>query len=482
MEPGVPAITEEIARFAIEADPGRGPAALTDAALWAVVDTVGVAIAARHEESFLALLRTTLEECGPGCSTVLATGGRVSPAAAALLNGMAGHALDYDDVTDPITGHPSVALVPALLAVAEHRRTSGQALLEAYVVGFEVACAVAAGLPIGPHYAKGWHSTATVGVLAATAAVCRLLGVSVDVARHALGIAASMASGSRQNFGTMTKPLHPGLAGWSAVMAGRLAHNGCTADPSQLEADLGYFALYGAKPDLAAVSERLARPWALLEHGVSVKKYPCCYNTHRMADATLALAARLPSDAKGIGAVRVTVEPGGLQPLIRHRPVRGLEGKFSAEYVIAAGLIDGRLSLDTFTDVAVQRPQAQSLLRQVELAEAAVPPLGSPSWEQAYAVLELEHGGQLLRERVDVPRGDARQPLTRGELEAKFRDCLAYAQVGWDVEALLAELKRLPQRQHLDGFEPLAEAPLRPEAGSPGPRATTGQPVSPARS
>lgn len=460
MESGAPAITEEIARFAIEAEPGKGPEALAETALWAVVDTIGVAIAARHEDALLALLRTTLDERRPGSSTVLATGERTSPAAAALLNGMAGHALDYDDVTDPLSGHPSVALVPALLAVAEHEGASGEELLGAYVIGFEVACAVAAGLPIRPHYAKGWHSTATVGVLAATAGVCRLLGASVDTTRNALGIAASMASGSQQNFGTMTKPLHPGLAGWSAVMAGRLAENGCTADTSQLEAGLGYFALYGVEPDIAAVHDRLARPWALLQDGVNVKKYPCCYNTHRTADAALHLASKLAGDLDGIDAIRITLEPGGFQPLIRHRPVTGLEGKFSVEYVIAAALIDGHLLLETFTDEAVLRPQAQSLIQKVTFAESAVPPFGRPSWEQAYAALEVSYHGQPLRERVDVPRGHAREPLSPAELEAKFRDCVANARAGWDADALLAELEGLRQRKRLDGFAALAERPL----------------------
>jgi 2-methylcitrate dehydratase PrpD len=379
---------------------------------------------------------------------------------AALLNGMAGHALDYDDVTDPLSGHPSVALVPALLAVAEHVGASGEELLAAYVVGFEVACAVAAGLPIRPHYAKGWHSTATVGVLAATAGVCRLLHASVDTTRHALGIAASMASGSQQNFGTMTKPLHPGLSGWSAVMAGRLAENGCTADTSQLEARLGYFALYGTEPDISAVHDRLARPWALLQDGVNVKKYPCCYNTHRTADAALHLQTKLAGDLDGIDAIRVTLEPGGFQPLIRHRPVTGLEGKFSVEYVIAAALIDGHLLLETFTDEAVLRPLAQRLIQKVTFAEEAVPPFGSPSWEQAYAALEVSHHGQPLRERVDVPRGHARKPLSPAELEAKFRDCVANARAGWDADALLAELEGLRQRKRLDGFAALAETPL----------------------
>ncbi len=126
---------------------------------------------------------------------------------------MGGHALDYDDVADPIYGHPSIALYPALFAIAEAEGKSSAELLDAYVAGFEVAMAISTALPIRPHYSRGWHSTATVGVLAATAATSRLLGLSVETTKNALGIATSSASGSRQNFGTQTKPLHPGLAG-----------------------------------------------------------------------------------------------------------------------------------------------------------------------------------------------------------------------------------------------------------------------------
>jgi 2-methylcitrate dehydratase PrpD len=449
-----PAITESIARFAAETDLEHAPPELRERALRAVIDTVGVAIAAREDAGFRALQRTLEADLAPGRATVLPTGASTTAPDAALLNGLASHALDYDDVAHPVYGHPSVALIPALLAVAEDRGASGAELLDAYVIGFEVICAVAAGLPIRPHYSKGWHSTATAGVLAATAGVCRLMGLPAGSVRHALGIAASMASGSRQNFGTMTKPLHPGLSSRSAVLAARLAANGFTADVNQLESPLGFFAMYGVDSDPEAVQRQLAKRWSLIDDGINVKKYPCCYNTHRTADAALALAPRVRPELDAVTGITVTVEPGGGDPLIRHRPVTGLEAKFSAEYVVAASLIDGRLSLASFTDAAVLRPEAQQLLRKVELRDAATPPFGEESFDYAYSAVEVATASGVYRERVDVPRGDARLPLTDAELDDKFRDCVAYSGSGWDADGILAALRQLPGTSRTGGFVP----------------------------
>lgn len=450
-----PGITESIARFAVGADVGAGPAELRQQALRAVIDTVGVSVAAGNEDCVRVAAATLTGELAPGDSTVLTTGRRTSAMGAALLNGVAGHALDYDDVTQPVIGHTSVALVPALLAVAEERHASGRELLDAYVVGYQVMCAVAAGLNIRAHYAKGWHSTATVGCLAATAGVARLLGLDVDKTRHALGMAASMAGGSRQNFGTMTKPLHPGLVGRDAVLAAKLAGNGFTADPSQLEAPLGYFAMFAVDGDPAKVVDTLERRWALLEDGINVKKYPCCYNTHRTADATLALAPKLHAALDTVTGVQVTVEPGGDAPLIRHRPVTGLEAKFSAEYVVAAALLDGQISLSSFTDAAVRRPEAQRLLRKVAITGSATPPFGDATFGWGYSVVAVHTGDGVVHERVDVPRGDARLPLSDEELDAKFRDCVGFAGGNVDGEALLAEVRALGEAPSLDGFRSL---------------------------
>src|SRR5204863_2762943 len=181
--------------------------------------------------------------------------------------------------------------------------------LVAYCRGLETARALAGAVGIDGHYAAGWHATSTIGTVAAAAAAARLLRLGGEATQHGLGMAASMAGGSRQNFGTMTKPLHAGLAARDAVLVTQLAASGFTADQHQLEAPLGYFQLYGVDPHPSRVVDALQRPHVLLERGLNVKKYPCCYGTHRMADAALALRRRgVRSD--NVRAISVTVEPG----------------------------------------------------------------------------------------------------------------------------------------------------------------------------
>ena len=445
------AVTQSVARFACTFDLQAAPEAVFDRARRAVLDTVGVAVAGGREPSF-AILAATVGDNGRGEATVVPTRARTSAAQAAFLNGTAGHALDYDDVADEMKGHPSVVLVSALLALAEANASSGRELLEAYAVGFEVICALARGLPVDAHYKRGWHATATLGVIGATAGAGRLLGLDESRLRNALGIAASMASGSRQNFGTMTKPLHAGLAARDAVIAAQLGANGFTADQDQLEGPVGFLHMYGVESDPEAILTALNGPRVLFEHGLNVKKYPCCYNTHRMADAALALHAR-GIDARRVQAVTATFELGGQQAVIHHRPRTGLEGKFSSEYVLAACLLDGRVGLSTFTDAAVGRADAQDLLRRVTIAESATPPWGPAEFDHAYAAVEVTLAdGQVLRERCDVPQGDARAPLTERELEAKFRDCLAFAESDWDADALLERL------WHVENLPRVAEA------------------------
>jgi 2-methylcitrate dehydratase PrpD len=288
-----------------------------------------------------------------------------------------------------------------------------------------------------------------VGVLAAAAGAGRLLQLDEACMRNALGIAASMASGSRQNFGTMTKPLHAGLAARDAVIAAELAANGFTADQEQLEGPLGFFNQYGTDPDLSSVQNALARPEVLLTQGVSVKKYPCCYGTHRTADATLALYAR-GIRGSDVRSVLVTVEPGGLQATIHHKPTTGLQGKFSNEYVVAACLIDGAVKLSSFSDGAVSRAALQELLQRVVIQEAETPPFGPSTFEHAYATVEVTLAdGTVVRERCDVPGGDSRAPLAADEIEAKFRDCLDFADSDWDADSLLNQLQRLDSNARL---------------------------------
>ncbi|MFK5582481.1 MmgE/PrpD family protein [Serinicoccus sp. LYQ131] len=416
----------------------------------AVIDTVAVSLAALDDPT----VTTALRALGPGNggpATVLATGQSGDPGHAALLGGLLGHALDYDDVDDAMIGHPSTVLVPALLAVAEELDVAGDAVLDAFALGLHVCRDVAARVGIEAHYAKGWHSTGTVGTIGATAALSRLRRLDVGATRHALGIAGSLAGGSRQNFGTMTKPLHAGVAAHNAVLATRLAAAGFTADPDQLESPLGFLALHHGAGSGSA-------PDATTQDGLNVKLYPCCYYIHSAADAVLELVGA-GVRAEDVERLRVTVQPGGLGPLIHTRPATGLQGKFSMEYAMAAAVLDRQLTLATFTDEQVQRPAVQQLLQRVETTESVVPPAGGDA-DGAFAVVEVDvrSGGRLQR-RVDRPRGHATRSVTDDELHVKFADCAAYAGLHPEetepIHELLSQLG--PSRSVRASVRPLRE-------------------------
>jgi len=413
---------EWVARCSID---GMTPA-VTAAARAAILDTIGVILAGAREPVTEMVAEAVAEDGAHPAAAQLGAALWTSAEGAALVNGVSGHALDYDDVSISVRGHPSVVVLPAALAVAQGVRASGGALLEAYVAGVEVMAKL--GRAMGPaHYRAGWHATSTVGTLGSAAAAGKLLGLDAGRLAHALAIAVSEASGSRQNFGTMIKPFHTGHAARCGVHAARLAQKGVTGDPTAIEGPVGFFAMFAfgeARP--AGVVDQLGAPFDLVSPGFSVKKYPCCFATHRAADAVLDLAGAHGLHPDDVEAVRVTVPAGGTQPLIHDRPQTGLQGKFSMQYVVAAALLDRRLGLDSFSDAAVRRPDAQALLRRVTVAEDPAIPDAAYPMEQGFVTVEVRtRTGRRLVGRVDHPRGSPELPLGRAELIAKFRDCAA---------------------------------------------------------
>lgn len=412
-------LTEELAHLAVDWQ-HPDPAKAMDLAERAFVDTVGVALAAAGDSTVTALFDGLGADLRGGPSTVWARELAGDSRTVALVNGVCAHALDFDDVDDQTIAHLSAVLVPATLAMGEELGSSGQAVLESYWVGLAVSRALAATLDIDSHYRAGWHSTGTIGTVAAAAAGIRLRGLSVGEARHTLGIAGSLAAGSRQNFGTMTKPLHAGVAAANAVLATRLGTAGFTADTSQLEGPLGYLALHDAAPGARRIDQgRMADPH------LNVKLHACCYYIHAAADAMIELAAGLQAD--DVARVTVTGPPDGFAALIHRRPRTGLQGKFSMEYAMAACLLDQSLGLMAFTDEAVNRPEAQRLLERVELEVSVTPPVGPAEWQWGYAVVCVETtDGQRHVIRVDKPRGHASRPIEEADLRAKFDDCLAH--------------------------------------------------------
>ncbi|MDP9356944.1 MAG: MmgE/PrpD family protein [Chloroflexota bacterium] len=421
--------TAALATFATETSVSALPEDVANAARCAILDTIGVALAGSME---LAARIVAEQACHQGGATECAVWGAGSWASAqnaALANGTAAHALDFDDTSDSMRGHPSAPILPAVYAIGERTRAPGRDVLASFAVGVEVACKL--GLFTGQDpYDRGWHVTAAHGVIGATAGAARLAGLTTAQAQHAIGIAASFAGGLRGNFGTMTKPLHVGRAAQSAIAAVELAGRGLTANPQAIEGDVGYFAVFGRDRRYAGtdMGSLLGKPWDITEPGLNVKAYPCCASTHAAIDASLTVCGGLSLE----DIIRVVAAVPYTAPLIliHHRPADPLSAKFSLEYCVATALFDGAVTLTHFTEENVRRQDLQALLRRVE---HVVP----PEWQEDNGVAKtglarldvyLRDGTVRHAETTEV-RGSPTRPLSTDDLEAKFLSC-ARAAVG----------------------------------------------------
>ncbi|HEY7760897.1 MAG TPA: MmgE/PrpD family protein [Burkholderiales bacterium] len=361
---------------------------------------------------------------------------------AALVNGVAAHALDYDDVA--LAGHPSTVLVPAVLAEGEALGASGLAAMRAYLVGYEV-WAELIGRESDSHHAKGWHPTGVFGTVAVAAAVANLRGLGADRSRDALAIAASLAAGLTANFGTMTKPFHAGRAAANGIEAARLAQAGMTAAPDALEHAGGFLAALSpsGKVDRTRPASDLGKKLAILELGLSIKKYPMCYATHRVIDGVLDLARanRLaPGDVERVEATIGSTQAGMLR---NHAPVTGLEAKFSLEFAVASALVAGKVGLAELTDEFVGKPMVRETMRKLSVATTETRCTLEPAFALTDRVaIKLRDGRTLDSGEIRFARGNAKLPLRDEELRAKFMDC-AKSAAHVDAAALFERLTRL---------------------------------------
>jgi 2-methylcitrate dehydratase PrpD len=370
---------------------------------------------------------------------------------AALINGTATHALDYDDVA--LRGHPSTVLVPAVLAEGERLDVSGESAMRAYLVGYEVWAELCAREPDSYHL-KGWHPTSVLGTVGAAAAVASLHRLSPETCRHALALAASMASGLAANFGTMTKPLHAGRAAACAIDAVRLAAHGLTAAPDAIEHHAGYLA--ALSPKGAALREgtadTLGRQLRILDSGLSIKKYPMCYATHRVIDAMLDLVEAHDLQLDDVKGVHATIGLAQESMLRNHSPVTALEAKFSLEFAVAAALVARKVGLQQLTDEFVGKAEVRAAMRLVGCSTVDTRcPIEPILALNDRLVIDLKDGRRLDSGDIRFARGNAMLPLKGDELKAKFFDCCASA---GEVDAArlyerLRELRGLPKLRSL---------------------------------
>jgi 2-methylcitrate dehydratase PrpD len=351
-------------------------------------------------------------------------------AQAALANAASGHAMDYDDTQlsttpDRVFGlltHPTVPALSASLAVGERLRVSGRVFLEAFLTGFEVECKIAEA--INPsHYQRGFHSTGTIGTFGATASVAKLLKLSPAATAHALGIAASMSSGIRVNFGSMTKPLHAGRAAENGVTAAELASRGFTAGDDPLDGEWGFFQVLGGGADLPRLVPALGKPYSIVHPGVSVKPYPCGSLGHPTMDAMLTLVTGHDVKPDQIARVRVRAGSNILNPLRYKTAKTELEAKFCLPFMMASIALRRRAGIREFTDEFVASAPVQAMMARVDtIFDRDIEARGFDKMRSLVQV-DLVDGRQLAQPSDERYRGGPDRPFTRAELHEKFTDC-----------------------------------------------------------
>ena len=404
---------------------------LPDAALYwgkvALMDTVGVMLAG-SQESAPQILRSVLS-AAPGPCLLLGSTDRVPCLEAALINGTAAHALDFDNTAAHFAGHISAVMVPALLAAGESFDVSIQSLLLAHSVGFEVGCRIGRGVNQGLYHSeKGWHPTSTLGVFAVAAACARLLNLTEAQSEQALLIATSLSSGIKANFGTMTKPLHVGECARAGLMAALLARQGFDAHAQAFEHPQGFFNLYNGPGhyDVEAVNEDWGNPFDVVTPGASYKQYPCCYSTHAAIEAALMLVREHGVfDAESIDTIETFTPAFGLAYTNRPQPHSDLDAKFSVQYCVVKALLSGQVVLEDFEENAFLDPTVQKLLPRVNSQKYTGVMFDPQDPFDAELQVTLKSGARL-HSKVDRPLGrTSAVPIPFERLRAKFENCAA---------------------------------------------------------
>jgi 2-methylcitrate dehydratase PrpD len=432
-----------------------------EARQWAAIafrDTVGVMLAgSREPAAHMVRAVAADEDAAGGPCRVPGTAIQTGPQSAAFVNGVAAHALDYDDMCFVSLAHPSCALVPALLATGELVSAPVSLLLDAYVAGFEIECRLGNVMNPRHYHQRGWHCTSSIGTLGAAAAAARVLGLDGVRTRHALGIAASSACGLKENLGTMVKPLHAGLAARNGVMAAQLAQRGFTASPHAIDGPQGYLAaMDGERRSLDDAVADLGARWEILETGITVKLYPSCAATHPPLDALVALTQREAVTAADVDSIHVEVDSMTPRLLIHPSPATGLEAKFSLPFCAAAALVYGPPDLTMFDEDHIRNPAVQALLPRVTLR--ANPAFDSaPPLSQARVTMRLRDGRELVH-ASDGARGYPGR-LTDDELAAKFIGCATATLTAAGAGAAWSALRDLERIANVRDFTALVAVP-----------------------
>ena len=407
--------TRRVARFVSQTRSRDIPEYVYEHAKVALLDWYGVTIAGKDDPLVSKLIRLADLQGGYEQATILGHGIRKTACQAALINGAASHALDYDDTLVSFLGHPSVTLFPSLLALAEWKGRRGLDLLAAYLVGIQVGAAVGtcAGLS---HYMAGWHATSTIGHLASAAACAHLPGLGELQTIHALGIAATQACGLKRVFGTMCKPFHAGRASQTGLTAALLAADGFDAPEDTLEGPQGFFEVLKADKN-EQILDTLGQTWEI--ENLSQKYHASCHFTHSPIEAACKVVHAEKISLGEIRSIRVKTSQTALSAAHQMSPVTGLAGKFSIPYCVANVILRGNTGMQAFTDAKVNDPEIQTLMRKIStVLDEGQAGLG--------ATVEVETTeGRIHTGSSDILQEVVELGLKREKIQTKFEDlCL----------------------------------------------------------
>jgi 2-methylcitrate dehydratase PrpD len=428
-----------------------------------ILDGLGLALAGSMAQTGT-LCRQYVENLGigDGKSTIIGSARKTSPRFAAFVNGVSIHADDFDDTQlsaakDRVYGllvHPTVPVLPAILALAESRNVSGKDWMLAYHLGVEVECKIAEA--ISPrHYQDGFHSTGTCGPFGSAAACARLLHFEPLQILNTFGLAASQSGGLRENFGTMTKPFQAGHAAESGLASAELVALGWTAAEQILEADRGFFHAFGGSYDPAAIMDRLGKPWTFASPGISLKPYPSGSLAHPAMTEMMRLIVANNIQPDQVGKVDVGANHNMTTTLLHHRPKTGLEAKFSMEFCIAILLLERKAGLGEFSDKAVQRTDVREMIHRINFY--VDPEAENAGFDKMTSLLKIHlKDGKVIAGRADFAKGSPADPMTFEEAATKFRGCAEYAE--WPkskAEKIIAFVRSLESASDMRPLSPL---------------------------
>jgi 2-methylcitrate dehydratase PrpD len=446
-------VTADVARYVARTRYRDVPPQVVALARGFILDGVGVALAGSTDDCSRIVQAQIRQMGGRAEAAVLGTGLCAPAAKAALANGVAGHAMDYDDTQlstsrEAVYGlltHPTTPVLAGALALGEKAKITGQELVLAYILGVEVECRIADA--INPrHYQSGFHSTATMGGLGAAMAAGKILRLREEGLIRALGMAASMASGLRENFGTMTKPLHAGRAAENGVTAALLAQAGFTSAANILEAPRGFFNAMAGGYDPGKIEGRLGHPYFMEEPGISIKPYPSGSLSHPAQDLILDLVKQHDLKLEDIQSIEVGTNSNVPNALIYPMPKTALEGKFSIPFCMAIAVLERKAGIVQFQDRKVRDRKVIELMKRVSLVvDDELEALG---YDQVRSRIRVKvANGDVIEGRYDVARGHPEKPMSWAELAEKFYDCAALVMARERAEhavELIGRVEKLP--------------------------------------